>query len=226
MPIRRNNGLQRGSALHRKLGSAKAFHNHQLHGCGQLSFLRLFGRILRKNVGTEIPNCFANSAAVNFPLSHKARIPSSCFLVVFLLAPPRRPRARAVAKPAIVLSRIRFRSNSANTAKMWKIRFTAFAGNSKSADPCGHGGSPPPSRHHLCSEAAASSGSKIPPAVADMMMSIAWPTLKDVRRAYWSALPCIRSSGGVAFAVVAKDAQLEHIVGLTQWLASPCIPPS
>jgi hypothetical protein len=33
-------------------------------------------------------------------------------------------------------------------------------------------------------------------------------------------------SRGVAFAVVAKDAQLEHIVGLTQWLASPCIPPS
>ena len=91
-----------------------------LRCCGQSFFFRLFGRILRKNVGTEIPNWFANSAAVNLPPSHKARIPSSCFFVVFLLAPPRRPRARAVAKPAFVLSRI-IPLNSANTAKTWKM---------------------------------------------------------------------------------------------------------
>ena len=30
--------------------------------------------------------------------------------------------------------------------------------------------------------------------------------------------------GAVAFAVAAKEARLEHIVGLTQWLASPSHP--
>ena len=64
----------------------------------------------------------------------------------------------------------------------------------------------------------------MPPAVAEMSdVDRVADALKDVRR-YWSALLCIRSSGGVAFAVVAKDAQLEHIVGLTQWLASPSHP--
>ena len=49
-------------------------------------------------------------------------------------------------------------------------------------------------------------------------------TLRDVRPAYTSASPRIRNSGAVAFADVAKDAQLEHLVGLTQWLASPSHP--
>jgi hypothetical protein len=53
-----------------------------------LPFFRLFARTLRKHVGTEMPNYFASSAAVKSPRSHKARMPSSCFLVVFFLAPP------------------------------------------------------------------------------------------------------------------------------------------
>ena len=40
--------------------------------------IRLLGRILRKNVGREIPNWLAISAPVNLPLSHNARICWSC----------------------------------------------------------------------------------------------------------------------------------------------------
>jgi NAD(P)H dehydrogenase (quinone) len=49
--------------------------------------------------------------------------------------------------------------------------------------------------------------------------------LKDVQRAYY----CPPSDpymlqGAVAFAVAAREARLEHIVGLTQWLSSPSHP--
>src|SRR5215472_15187900 len=49
--------------------------------------------------------------------------------------------------------------------------------------------------------------------------------LKDVQRAYFCPPydPYI-IQGAVAFAVAAKEARLEHIVGLSQWLASPSHP--
>jgi NAD(P)H dehydrogenase (quinone) len=49
--------------------------------------------------------------------------------------------------------------------------------------------------------------------------------LKDVQRAYYCpAFAPYMIQGAVAFAVAAQEARLEHIVGLTQWLASPSHP--
>jgi NAD(P)H dehydrogenase (quinone) len=46
--------------------------------------------------------------------------------------------------------------------------------------------------------------------------------LKDVQRAYYCPpIDPYMIQGAVAFAVAAKEARLEHIVGLSQWLASP-----
>src|SRR5262245_65879396 len=63
-------------------------------------------------------------------------------------------------------------------------------------------------------------------AVADMsdVERIA-DALKNVQRAYYCPpFDPYMIQGAVAFAVAAKEAQLEHIVGLTQWLASPSHP--
>ncbi|MGH9454181.1 MAG: NmrA family NAD(P)-binding protein [Terriglobia bacterium] len=49
--------------------------------------------------------------------------------------------------------------------------------------------------------------------------------LKDVQRAYYCPpYDPYMIQGAVAFAVAAKEARLEHIVGLSQWLASPSHP--
>ena len=49
--------------------------------------------------------------------------------------------------------------------------------------------------------------------------------LKDVHRAYFCPpLDPYMVQGAVAFAVAAKEARLEHVVGLTQWLSSPSHP--
>ena len=49
--------------------------------------------------------------------------------------------------------------------------------------------------------------------------------LKDVQRAYYCPpLDPYMIQGAVAFAVAAKEARLEHVVGMTQWLASPSHP--
>ena len=49
--------------------------------------------------------------------------------------------------------------------------------------------------------------------------------LKDVQRAYFCPpFDPHMIQGAMAFAVAAKEARLEHIVGLTQWLASPSHP--
>src|SRR5215813_2741288 len=49
--------------------------------------------------------------------------------------------------------------------------------------------------------------------------------LKGVQRAYFcSPFDPYMIQGAVAFAIAAKEAGLEHIVGLTQWLASPSHP--
>ena len=49
--------------------------------------------------------------------------------------------------------------------------------------------------------------------------------LKDVQRAYFCPpYDPYMIQGAVAFALAAKEARLEHIVGLTQWLASPSHP--
>src|SRR5215468_10576701 len=63
-------------------------------------------------------------------------------------------------------------------------------------------------------------------AVADMsdVERIA-DALKDVRRAYYCPpFDPYMIQGAIAFAVAAKEMRLEHIVGLTQWLASPSHP--
>jgi NAD(P)H-binding len=63
-------------------------------------------------------------------------------------------------------------------------------------------------------------------AVADLMDAerVADP-LKDVQRAYYCPpYDPYMIQGAVAFAVAAKDTQLEHLVGLTQWTASPSHP--
>ncbi len=49
--------------------------------------------------------------------------------------------------------------------------------------------------------------------------------LHDVQRAYYCPpLDPYALQGAVTFAIGAKEAQLEHVVGLTQWLASPSHP--
>jgi NAD(P)H dehydrogenase (quinone) len=63
-------------------------------------------------------------------------------------------------------------------------------------------------------------------AVADMSdVERVAGALKDVQRAYFCPpFDPYMIQGAVAFAVAAKEARLEHIVGLTQWLASPSHP--
>lgn len=63
-------------------------------------------------------------------------------------------------------------------------------------------------------------------AVADMSdVERVAEALKDVQRAYFCPpFDPYMIQGALAFAVAAKEAHLEHIVGLTQWLASPSHP--
>src|SRR6201996_7649698 len=63
-------------------------------------------------------------------------------------------------------------------------------------------------------------------AVADMSdVERVADALKDVQRAYFCPpFDPYMVQGAVAFAVTAKEAGLEHIVALTQWLASPSHP--
>ena len=63
-------------------------------------------------------------------------------------------------------------------------------------------------------------------AVADMSdVERVADALKDVQRAYFCPpFDPYMIQGAVAFAVAAKEARLEHIIGLTQWLASPSHP--
>ena len=63
-------------------------------------------------------------------------------------------------------------------------------------------------------------------AVADMSdVERVADALKDVQRAYYCPpFDPHMIQGAVAFAVAAKEARLEHIVGITQWLASPSHP--
>src|SRR5215831_1150874 len=63
-------------------------------------------------------------------------------------------------------------------------------------------------------------------AVADMRdVERVADALKDVQRAYYGPpFDPYMIQGAVAFTVAAKEAQLEHIVGMTQWLASPSHP--
>lgn len=63
-------------------------------------------------------------------------------------------------------------------------------------------------------------------AVADMSdVERVAEALKDVQRAYFCPpFDPYMIQGAVAFGVAAKEAHLEHIVGLTQWLASPSHP--
>ncbi len=63
-------------------------------------------------------------------------------------------------------------------------------------------------------------------AVADMRdVERVADALDDVQRAYFCPpFDPYMIHGAVAFAVAAKEARLEHIVGLTQWLASPSHP--
>jgi NAD(P)H dehydrogenase (quinone) len=62
--------------------------------------------------------------------------------------------------------------------------------------------------------------------VADMSdTERVFDTLRDVQRAYYCPpLDPFMIQGAVAFAIAAKEARLEQIVGLTQWLASPSHP--
>src|SRR3974377_45727 len=63
-------------------------------------------------------------------------------------------------------------------------------------------------------------------AVADMSdVERVADALKDVQRAYYCPpFDPYMIQGAVAFAIAAREARLEHIVGLTQWLASPSHP--
>src|SRR5215470_15837188 len=63
-------------------------------------------------------------------------------------------------------------------------------------------------------------------AVADMSdVERVADALKDVQRAYYCPpYDPYMIEGAVAFAIAAKEARFEHIVGLTQWLASPSHP--
>lgn len=63
-------------------------------------------------------------------------------------------------------------------------------------------------------------------AIADLMdAERVADALKDIQRAYYCPpYDPYMIQGAVAFAVAARDARLEHIVGLTQWTASPSHP--
>src|SRR6201987_1120493 len=63
-------------------------------------------------------------------------------------------------------------------------------------------------------------------AVADMSdADRIFDALRDVQRAYYCPpLDPYMIQGAVAFAIAAKEARLEQIVGVTQWLASPSHP--
>src|SRR6185312_16368734 len=63
-------------------------------------------------------------------------------------------------------------------------------------------------------------------AVADMCdVERVADALKDVQRAYYCPpIDPYMIQGAAAFAVAAKEARLEHIVGMTQWLAGPSHP--
>src|SRR5262249_35989651 len=63
-------------------------------------------------------------------------------------------------------------------------------------------------------------------AVADMSdVERVADALKDVQRAYYCPpFDPYMIQGAVAFAIAAKEAGIEHIVGLTQWLSSPSHP--
>src|ERR1700723_2280388 len=63
-------------------------------------------------------------------------------------------------------------------------------------------------------------------AVADMSdVERVAMALKDVQRSYYCPpIDPYMIQGAAAFAVAAKEAGLEHIVGMTQWLASPSHP--
>src|SRR6201997_668242 len=63
-------------------------------------------------------------------------------------------------------------------------------------------------------------------AVADMSdVERVADALKDVQRAYYCPpFDPYMIQGAAAFVVAAREARLEHIVGLTQWLASPSHP--
>src|SRR6202048_171602 len=63
-------------------------------------------------------------------------------------------------------------------------------------------------------------------AVADMSdVERVADALKDVQRAYYCPpFDPYMIQGAVAFAIAARESRLEHIVSLTQWLASPSHP--
>jgi NAD(P)H dehydrogenase (quinone) len=63
-------------------------------------------------------------------------------------------------------------------------------------------------------------------AVADMSdVERVADALKDVQRAYYCPpIDPYMIQGAAAFAIAAKEARIEHIVGMTQWLASPSHP--
>src|SRR5258708_23270083 len=63
-------------------------------------------------------------------------------------------------------------------------------------------------------------------AVADMSdVERVANALRDVQSAYYCPpIDPYMIQGAAAFAVAAKEARLEHIVGMTQWLASPSHP--
>src|SRR6202140_2719048 len=63
-------------------------------------------------------------------------------------------------------------------------------------------------------------------AVADMSdVERVADALTDVQRAYYCPpFDPYMIQGAVAFAIAARESQLEHIVGLTQWLSSPSHP--
>jgi NAD(P)H dehydrogenase (quinone) len=80
--------------------------------------------------------------------------------------------------------------------------------------------------HHEDSRSARLKAQGAEIAVADMsdVERIA-NALKGVQRAYYCPpIDPYMIQGAVAFAVAAKEARLEHIVGVTQWLASPSHP--
>src|SRR6266568_5474298 len=68
------------------------------------------------------PSALAISATVTSRASYRARASLTCSGESLAGRPPRRPRARAAARPTAARSAISSRSNSASAAKMWKIR--------------------------------------------------------------------------------------------------------